>query len=50
VPHDGCFDPIDFRDIQSQSDYQLILTQVVYGRSATSLVRETVLNRDYTYN
>jgi len=51
MPHDGRFDPINFCDIQSQSDYQLINPRTgAVGRRETSLVRETVLNRDYTYN
>jgi hypothetical protein len=37
VPHDGRLDPVNFRDIQPQPDYQFVLSFVAASHNETLL-------------
>lgn len=50
VPHDGRLDPVNFRDIQSQPDYQFVLSLHGGQPQRNVITCEPARIRDYTYN
>ncbi len=50
MPHDGRLDPVNFRDIQSQPDYQFVLSPHGGQPQRNVITSEPARIRNYTYN